>query len=187
MASEWVRERMLRWGLRKRVKKMKRRVEMALVSVFNVSKWVKGRWSGSATSEGSCFLKFNLLFSILLNAEAPGNSIKPHAGRCSLFFHVALRFLPFNMNDWRESLMYIAAVLESKTRSKSIQSFLDFFSLTRSITFRCIHGIDVCMKYLYFINWNKKLKSWVWDTRDIIYVVRWFNRCLSSFNTSWLS
>lgn len=40
--------------------------------------------------------------------RSPWKFHEPHAGRCSLFFHVALRFLPFNMNDWRESLMYNA-------------------------------------------------------------------------------
>lgn len=110
------------------------------------SEWVKRDRAGQSHQRAPAYL--NSIYSIpQCRASKPlENSIEPHAVRFSLFFHVALRFLPFNMNDWRESLMYIAAV-ESKTRFESIQSFLDFFSLTRSITFRCIRGCvwNICV------------------------------------------
>jgi hypothetical protein len=63
-----------------------------------------------------------------------------------LFFHVALRFLPFKMNDWRESLMYIAA----KTRFDRFNHFYSSrapFFCPSSSTDRSEAGT----KYLYIL------------------------------------
>jgi hypothetical protein len=69
-----------------------------------------------------------------------------------LFFHVALRFLPFKMNDWRESLMYIAV----ETRFNRFNHFFRYFFL---FYFFFLDRFEAGTKYLYIlIEMNKKKK-----------------------------